>query len=212
MEYKYDFSTRKGMMEKLRGYVTNPDDDTIRIKARVKDMFMHCPELLYALDVEGCDSQLFDEDGNLNVDDTGEPTGEWDKYFGENSYVRPYLYIPTTQTKVNCYVCYQVNFSDAPRYNDALRYCVVTFTIFVNGGNAMDNLTGIPRHDLIASIIREKFAWTGLTSSSAIPIKDEESITDTNYIVRTLQFQATLPNSMVKTDNGSTYYNNKRSY
>lgn len=209
---KYDFSTKKEMIQKLQNYVTVPDDDTIRIKARIKDMFLHCPELLYALDVQELEDELFDENGNLNIDEEGEPTGEWDRYFGDNSYIKPYLYMPVTQTKLNSYVCYQVNFSESPRYNDALRYCVVTFTIFVNGGDIMDKNTGIPRHDLIASIIRENFAWTGLTSSSAVPIKDEEGITDTNYIVRTLQFQATLPNSVVKTEHGSTFYNNKRVY
>lgn len=212
MKYEYDFSTKEGLLNKLRSYVTNPDDDTIRIKARIKDMFLHCPEFLYALGVKEYEDQLFDNKGNLNVDEDGEPAGEWDKYFGENSYVRPYLYIPTTQTERNCYVCYQVNFSESPRYNDSMRYCVITFTILVNGGNIMDALTGIPRHDLIASIIRENFAWTGLTTASAIPVKDEESITDTNFLVRTLQFQVELPNSLVKTSNGVSFYNNKRSY
>ena len=206
MGYKYDFSTRDGMLEKLRAYAANPDDDTIRIKAKIKDMFMHCPELLYALDAKEYEDQLFDKDGNLNIDENGEPLGEWDSYFGENSYIRPYLYIPETQTKMNCYVCYQVSFSELPRYNEAVKYCIITFTVFVNGGHSIDELTGIPRHDLIAGIIREKFAWTGLTIASAVPVKDEESMTDTHYLVRTLQFQAELPN------NGKTSYNNKRSY
>ena len=206
MEYKYDFSTRDGMLEKLRAYAANPDDDTIRIKAKIKDMFMHCPELLYALDAKEYEDQLFDKDGNLNIDENGEPLGEWDSYFGENSYIRPYLYIPETQTKMNCYVCYQVSFSELPRHNDTVKYCIITFTVFVNGGHSIDELTGIPRHDLIAGIIREKFAWTGLTTASAVPTKDEESMTDTHYLVRTLQFQAELPNSLVKT------INNKRSY
>ena len=86
------------------------------------------------------------------------------------------------------------------------------FTVLVNGWHSIDALTGIPRHDLIAGIIREKFAWTGLTTASAVPVKDEESVTDTHYLVRTLQFQAELPNNLVKTINGKTAYNNKRSY
>lgn len=212
MGYKYDFSTRDGMLEKLRAYAANPDDDTIRIKAKIKDMFMHCPELLYALDAKEYEDQLFDKDGNLNIDENGEPLGEWDSYFGENSYIRPYLYIPEIQTKMNCYVCYQVSFSELQRYNEAVKYCIITFTVFVNGGHSIDELTGIPRHDLIAGIIREKFAWTGLTTASAVPVKDEESMTDTHYLVRTLQFQAELPNNLVKTTNGKTSYNNKRSY
>ena len=68
----------------------------------------------------------------------------------------------------------------------------------------------MPRHDLIASIIRENFGWIGLEISTTVPTSDKESTTDNDYLVRTLQYQVTLPNSLVKTSNGATYYNNKR--
>ena len=74
----------------------------------------------------------------------------------------------------------------------------------------MDKLTGIPRHDLIASIIRENFAWIGLEISTATPFGDKESTTDNNYLVRTLQYEVTLPNSICKTEGKNTFYNNKR--
>lgn len=47
----------------------------------------------------------------------------------------------------------------------------------------MDKLTGIPRHDLIASIIRERFNWSNIFGMQTHLISSRESTTDNNYIV-----------------------------
>lgn len=212
--YEYDFSDRDGMLNKLRAYATNPDDDNIRIKEEIYSSFLHCPELLYALHEENLESELFyeDEDGNLvlNIDEDGEPAGEWDRYFGATGNIRPFLYIPETQTEVRHYICYQTSYDELVRYNPSEKNLIVTFTIFVNGKDSIDDATGIPRHDLLASIIREKFAWIGLEIPTTKPSSDKESTTDNNFIVRTLQFVAVLPNSITKTNGTTSYYNNKR--
>lgn len=202
--------TKEDLLNKLRAYADTPDDDNIRIKEQIKDTFLNCPELLYAIHNKELESELFDEDENLNIDEDGNLTGEVDRYFGENANIRPFLFIPETQDEVKNYVCYQTSYGDIVRYNDKEKNLIVTFTIFVNGKDSMDKLTGIPRHDLIASIIREKFAWIGLEISSTAPFGDNESTTDNNYLVRTLQYQATLPNSLCRTEGKNTYYNNKR--
>ena len=203
-------TTKAELLDKLRAYADTPDDDNIRIKEQIKDTFLNCPELLYAIHNKELESELFDEDGNLNIDEDGNLTGEVDRYFGENSNIRPFLFIPETQDEVKNYVCYQTGYSDLVRYNDKEKNLIVTFTIFVNGKDSMDKLTGIPRHDLIASIIREKFAWIGLEISTTTPFGDKESTTDNNYLVRTLQYEVTLPNSICKTEGKNTFYNNKR--
>ena len=203
-------TTKEELLNKLRAYADTPDDDNIRIKEQIKDTFLNCPELLYAIHNKELESELFDEDGNLNIDEDGNLTGEVDRYFGGNSNIRPFLFIPETQDEVKNYVCYQTSYSDLVRYNDKEKNLIVTFTIFVNGKDSMDKLTGIPRHDLIASIIREKFAWIGLEISTPTPFGDKESTTDNNYLVRTLQYEVTLPNSICKTEGKNTFYNNKR--
>jgi hypothetical protein len=212
MEHTYDFSDKIGMLKKLRDYSINPDDDTIRIKELIREMFLHCPELLYAIHNEKLESELFTEDGKLNVDEDGEPLGAWDEYFGDSSNIRPFLFLPETQDETRNFICYQVSFKESPRYNSAMRYCLVTFNIMIHPNDVMDNFTGIPRHDLLASIIRENFAWTGLTTASAVPVQDVEQTSDMKYLIRTLQYQVELPNAIVKTDQAGTYYNNKRSY
>ena len=203
-------TTKEELLDKLRAYADTPDDDNIRIKEQIKDTFLNCPELLYAIHNKELESELFDEDGNLNSDEDGNLTGEVDRYFGENSNIRPFLFIPETQDEVKNYVCYQTSYSDLVRYNDKEKNLIVTFTIFVNGKDSIDTLTNIPRHDLIASIIREKFAWIGLEISTTTPFGDKESTTDNNYLVRTLQYEVTLPNSICKTEGNNTFYNNKR--
>lgn len=203
-------TTKEELLNKLRAYADTPDDDNIRIKEQIKDTFLNCPELLYAIHNKELESELFDEDGNLNIDEDGNLTGEVDRYFGDSSNIRPFLFIPETQDEVKNYVCYQTSYGDLVRYNDKEKNLIVTFTIFVNGKDSMDKLTGIPRHDLIASIIRENFAWIGLEISTITPFGDKESTTDNNYLVRTLQYEVTLPNSLCKTEGKNTFYNNKR--
>lgn len=212
-KYEYDFINKDEMLKKLRAYSTNPDDDNIRIKNEIYQTFLHCPELLYALHEKDLENELFymNDEGQmvLNVDENNEPLGEWDRYFGENANIRPYLFIPETQTNVRNFVCYQTSYNDLVRNNSLEKNMIVTFNIFVNGSDSIDMTTGIPRHDLIASIIREKFAWIGLEISTTTPQSDTESTTDNKYIVRTLQYLVTLPNSISKTNN-FTHYNNKR--
>lgn len=205
--------TKKDLLSKLRAYSKNPDDENIQYKKKIEKALLSNPCLLYALNEKDLESELFDKNGNINWEwneDTQEyePLGEWDRYFGSNSNIRPFLFIPDTQTEVKHYLCYQVAFDELPRYNDTLKYTNITFTIFVHGNDRMDKLTGIPRHDLIASIIRERFNWSNIFGMQTHLISSKESTTDNNYIVRTLVFQVVDTNGIVKTTNGNTSLNN----
>ena len=195
-------TTKEELLNKLRAYADTPDDDNIRYKEKIHDALLNNAELLYALNNEELESELFD--GNeLNIDEeTGELLGEVDRYFGDNSNIRPYLFIPDTQTDVKHYVCYQVAFDELPRYQNVQKYTEITFNIFVNGKDRTDKLTGIPRHDLIASIIREKFNWSNIFGMQTHLISSKESVTDNNYLVRTLIFQITDVNSITYTPLG----------
>ena len=205
-------TTKEDLLDKLRAYANNPDDDNIKYKDIIKNALLNCPELLYALNNNELEPELFDEDGNLLIDkDTGELLGEVDRYFGDNSNIRPSLFIPDTQTTVNSYVCYQVMFDELPRYQNVQKYTEITFNIFVNGKDRTDKLTGIPRHDLIASIIRERFNWSSIFGMQSKLISSKESITDNDYVVRTLIFQIEDTNNIVYTpfDENSYIRNNE---
>ena len=197
-------TTKEELLNKLRAYADTPDDDNIRYKEKIHDALLNNAELLYALNNEELESELFDGD-KLNIDkETGELLGEVDRYFGDNSNIRPYLFIPDTQTDVKHYVCYQVSFDEMPRYSTFHKYNEITFNIFVNGKDRTDKLTGIPRHDLIASIIRERFNWSNIFGTQVHLVSSKESVTDNNYLVRTLIFQITDVANILNTTSGNT--------
>ena len=201
-------TTKEDLLDKLRAYANTPDDDNIKYKDIIRKALLNCPELLYALNNKELESELFDGK-ELNIDkETGELLGEVDRYFGDNSNIRPYLFIPDTQTDVKHYVCYQVAFDELPRYSNIQKYTEITFNIFVNGKDRTDKLTGIPRHDLIASIIRERFNWSNIFGMQTHLISSKESVTDNNYLVRTLIFQIVDTNGIVTTQNGKTSVTN----
>lgn len=206
-------TTKEELLNKLRAYADTPDDDNIRYKEKIHDALLNNAELLYALNNEELESELFDEDNNLLIDEeTGELLGEVDRYFGDNSNIRPYLFIPDTQTDVKHYLCYQVAFDELPRYSKIQKYTEITFNIFVNGKDRTDKLTGIPRHDLIASIIRERFNWSSIFGMQTHLISSKESTTDNNYIVRTLIFQIEDTNGIVNTPYGDETYIRNNEY
>ena len=208
--------TKDDLLNKLRAYSDTPDDEGVQYKKKIEKALIQNPALLYALHEEDLESELFDDDGNINWEWDEEhneykPLGEWDKYFTTGALdanIRPYLFIPDTQTRVAHYICYQVGFDESPRYNDTLKYTNITFTIFVQGDDRIDKLTGIPRHDLIASIIRERFNWSNIFGMQTHLISSKESTTDNNYLVRTLIFQVVDTNGIINTVNGKSAVNN----
>lgn len=209
--------TKNDLLNKLRAYRTTPDDDVILYKQKIKNALLSNPCLLYALNDKKLESELFDKNGNINWEwneDTKqyEPLGEWDRYFGSNSLIRPFLFIPDTQTTVKCYICYQVGFDELPRYSPMYKYTEITFTIFVHGDDRVDKLTGLQRHDLIASIIRERFNWSSIFGLQTKLVSSKESTTDNNYVVRTLVFQIYDPNSTVYTPYGENSYIRNNEY
>ena len=86
--------TKNDLLNKLRAYKTTPDDDVILYKQKIKNALLSNPCLLYALNDKKLESELFDKNGNINWEwneDTKqyEPLGEWDRYFGSDSLIRP---------------------------------------------------------------------------------------------------------------------------
>lgn len=213
-----ELKTKKDLLNKLRAYKKTPDDDNILYKKKIEHAFKTNPCLLYLLNEKSLESELFDDEGNINWEwnetlGEYEAIGDWDAYFSDSSRdgnIKPYLFIPDTQTEVKHYICYQVSFDETPRYQDTLKYTTITFTIFIHGSDRMEKTSGIPRHDLIASIIREKINWSNIFGMQTHLISSKESTTDNNYIVRTLIFQLTDANSIVNTKypNGKTMINN----
>ena len=188
MDYKFD--TKEHMLNNFIEYTENSDDQNIRIKELIKENLLKCPELLYALHNTAYEDELFDDNGNLLKD------GDWSVYFGDN--IRPYIFFPETQTEVKNYLCFKVDYTESPRYNSIEKYVDIIFFIIVNGKDVVDKLTGIPRHDLISSILRDKFSWTNIFGNQCKIRENKEGSTDNDYITRTMIFRMTVTNSILK--------------
>lgn len=200
-------TTKDELLERLYLFASCPDDDNVLFKEKIKNAFMNCPELLYAINEKSLENELFNLDGTINYD------GEWDKYFSDSYHdgnIRPYLFIPDVQTEAKNYVCYQVHFNEVPRYNSVEKYGLITFTIFVHEDDRIDYGTGLPRHDLIGAIIRDQFNWSNIFGMQCHVTNSRESTTDRQYVVRTIEFTITMPNNITQTiirnDGGTKKY------
>lgn len=194
--------TRDDLLGKLRAYADVPDDDVIRFKKKIKDALLRCPELLYALDNKELEGELFTKDGKLNAhyeDGVLVPDGEWDRYFGYN--IRDYIFIEQVQTNTDNFLCYTVSWSEVPKYNDYVYYAEILFTALCSsvGGRIHDPLTGLSRHDLIGSIIRERFNWSNIFGTQCHLVSNMEKIYDSKYIGRQVVFECVLPNAVAVT-------------
>ena len=193
--------TKQGIIDSLNAYASTPDDDAIRCKEVVKQELLNCPTLLYLLNNKNHAGELFNEDGTLNRE------GEWDLYFNDN--IRPYMFFPETQTESKNFLCYKVETDEISRFNAVEKIMRITFVVLCDVRDVIDLDTGIARHDLIASVIRERFNWSNIFGSQIHIVSHKETVTDTNYVTRTLIFESTTPNSIVQTDaNGTRVINN----
>lgn len=200
----FEIKNKSEMLKKLRSYASTPDDDNIRIKEKIKQVLLNCPELLYALHNKELEGEIFDKNGKLT------PDGEWDRYFGVNSNIKPTIAVPETQTEVANYLCYKVEISEIPSFNTVEKYCRTTFVIYCHKDDCWDKETGIPRSDLIGSIIREVFNWSNYFGPQCKIVLDQESLTDKTYVTRTIVFENKMPNSILKTTKGKTEVINYR--
>lgn len=188
--------SKNDVIDKFNAYAETCDDDVIRFKEKIKDALLKCPEILYALNWNELEDQLFNPDGSLNED------GEWDRYYG--TAIRPYMIFPDTVTDARNYLCFTVHFEEVPKYNKKEYYYQVSFVVLCYSTNVLDRDSGLPRHDLVGAILRERFNWSNIFGTQCHLISNNERTTDNNFLTRTLIFQGTLPNSIVQTMNGNT--------
>ncbi len=160
------------------------DDDNIRFKEIIKKALIDDPLILYLLN-------------NKELEDIGADPSD---YLGVN--ILPAFLIHPTQTNVQNFICYEVNFEETPRYNDTLMYVQVVFYILCEEKNNIEKMTGIARHDLIGARIKRIFNWTNKFGTQCHITSDIPSVTDNDYATRTLTFQLTMGKDIVKSTDG----------
>lgn len=117
-------------------------------------------------------------------------------YFNVN--IRPYYLIPDTQTDVMNYICYESNFTEIDNYNTIMKQGQIIFYIFCDNKTIIDRETGVARHDLLAALIVDDFAWSNDFGVQLKLVSDRPYSMDNRYIMRTLIFEHNTPNSITR--------------
>ena len=158
------------------------NDDIIEMKRLIKQHLIDDVDILEALNNPDIDMDSPDEFLDNNI-------------FG-------FIRIPTTQDTVRNFICFTVNDIEENRFNEVMKTQYIQFNAICHLDD-MKTEYGIDRHDLLGYLIRDIFNWTNIFGLQFKLITNKESTIDSDYYCRTLQFEATKPNSLNKarTDN-----------
>lgn len=181
----------KEQIQTLRDYKDVPDDENIRIKNIAKKALIEDPLILYLLN----NKELEEKDSD--------PTEYINKNILNNFLIHP------TQHDVQNFICLGTESKEWARYNDAIKYERIVFYILCEEKTNIEPLSGMGRHDLIGSRIKEMFNYTNKFGTQCVLKEDIENVTDSDYATRTLVFQMETPKSIVKTQNGVSRVVNK---
>lgn len=174
-------TARNNELDKLlKTFKSNSNYEDITIKDIVKRELLSDEKILYALNAD-----------KLSV------KNPYDFY---GTYILPYYIIPDTQTEPRNYLCYETSFNEVARYNDVFKAQQIIFYVLCCSTmpNSIDAKTHVARHDLIASLIIDRFNWTNLFGAQIHLVSDQSRPLDNHFCARTLIFEQTTSNSILK--------------
>ena len=179
------------------------DCDDIKVKETIRRILTENKLIIYA----------------LHNTDLEKEEADPENYFGVN--ILPYYMIKPVQHNVQNFLCYEVSYDMAQSYqyskshnslNPTVKTLSIIFTILCHHMDVIDKDTGIARHDLLAALVQDQFNWSSEFGSKIMLVSDEPSVVDTNYACRTLVFQQTTDNNVVKSTYEYTDENGKDVY
>jgi hypothetical protein len=171
----------------LVSYKTNVGSDNIQYKETIKKKLINNSAIILSLNNQDLDPECPDD------------------YYGEN--ILPYYLLVDVQQKSRNYICFETSFDEVPRYNDVMKLGQIIFYIVCDNKDIFDKNTGIARHDLLAALITDEFNWCNDFGTQIKLVSDRPTAIDAQYVGRTLVFEQTTPNSIVK---GGRVYNNAK--
>lgn len=177
--------------ERLLSFKSTVDSDDIKVKEQIKKVLLTNKYIAHILD----NKELEEKDSEI------------DEYFGIS--ILPYYMIPTVQSSVKNFICYEVDYDELNRYNSSVKVLQIVFTILCHQSEIIDRETGIARHDLLAALIQDQFNYTNFFGRTIQLVSDKATTTDTSYACRTLIFEQTTDNNLVKTRNNISRLSNK---
>lgn len=175
-----DYSWKPSDTEKLIQFTEDIDYDNIKCKEQIKKTLLNNRFIIHA----------------LHNEDLERIQASPDKYFNKSIY--PYYLIPDIQSGVKNFLCYEVGYDELNRWNDVIKVLQVTFHILCYKDDIIDEDTSVCRHDLIAALVQDQFNFTNFLGPKIKLVSDKPGTTDNDYVLRTLIFEQTTDNNLVK--------------
>lgn len=178
--------------QKLLSYRNTLDSDDIKLKQEIKEILLSRKDIIHV----------------LNNKELEKADAEIDDYFGIN--ILPYFQISQTQHDVQNFLCFETSFERVSRYAETpLKRQQIIFYILCESKNCIDKETSLPRHDLLSALVLDAFDYKVLSCGRIHISQSKPSITDNNYVTRTLIFECDTDRNIVKTKNGIPQIINK---
>ena len=185
--------TNEQIENDLRSYRTIIDSDNIRIKNMIKNKLESNPYIKYALNHVKHDDD-YDEDDDDNI----------------TSNILPYYAVFDTQTEVDNFLCFETSYDELQRHNGTFKLQQIIFYVLCHSRSVNDEILGMARHDMLASLIRDQFDYTDIFGMKIHCVSDKPGLVDSRYVSRTIVFEAITDNNIVKTVNGVPRLINKQ--
>lgn len=151
------------------------DDDIISKKRIISEMLYSDPDIIEVLDNTDLDPSCPEE------------------YLYTNIY--PFIRVPGTQDKAKSYITFMLDDIEKGRVNQNMKSQFLQVVIFVHK-DLVQTKWGTERHDLLSYLVRDIFHLSNSLGMQLKLLSNRESVTDTDYSTRTLQFEMTTPSSM----------------
>lgn len=184
----------------LLDFKYNQDCDDIKVKEIVKKELLKNRAIIHVLN-------------NKELEDA---EAEADEYFNTN--ILPFYLISPTQYKVQNFICFEVSYDEAASYryskshqslNSTVKTLQLIFYVLCEQKTLIDKETGIARHDLLAALLKDQFNWVDKFGGTLMLVSNVPTTVDKEYACRTLVFEQTTDNNIVKTVDGQARLINK---
>ena len=174
---------RNKRAEILREFREKIDCDDIKVKEKIKEELLKDELIIHV----------------LNNKELEEADGQPEDYYGIN--ILPYYIIEPTQTDVQNFICIEVDYNELDYYNSDVKQLMIKFIILCEQKNIIEENTSLPRHDLLAALILDRFNHTNYFGTKVRCISDVATVVDQTYACRTLIFEQKTDNNLTKTRN-----------
>lgn len=191
---------KEKIIDTLLSFKETVDSDDVKVKEKIKYMLSNNELIIFALN-------------NKELEESG---AQPDEYLGVN--ILPFYLLEEVQTHVNNFVCFEVSYDMAQSYqyskshkslNSTVKTLNVIFHILCDEKDIIEENTGIARHDLLATLVIDQFNWSNEFGGKLMLVSDVPSTVDKHYACRTLVFQQTTDNNVIKTIDDIPRYVNK---